>query len=156
MNIFYLDSDPKLAAMSHCDIHVNKMLLESAQIICTVAAHYDIAAPYKPTHASHPCVLWAAANSNNLRWLLDLAYWLNAEWRYRWERSIYHLSAEAINSMDITTLLCALPDSSFREPPQAMPAEFQRPDSVAAYRAYYRWGKQHLHSWTKRERPDWL
>ena len=34
MNIFVLDEDPNVAASFLCDIHVNKMLLESAQLLC--------------------------------------------------------------------------------------------------------------------------
>ena len=36
MNIFYLDDDPVLAAQQHCDRHVVKMILETAQILSTV------------------------------------------------------------------------------------------------------------------------
>ena len=35
MNIFYLDRDPNIAAQQHCDKHVVKMILESAQLLCT-------------------------------------------------------------------------------------------------------------------------
>ena len=35
MNIFYLDRDPKIAAEMHCDKHVVKMILESAQMMST-------------------------------------------------------------------------------------------------------------------------
>lgn len=35
MNIFYLDQDPKLCAQYHADKHVIKMILESAQLLCT-------------------------------------------------------------------------------------------------------------------------
>ena len=38
MNIFVLDRDPELAAKYHCDKHVVKMVLESAQMMC--AAHW--------------------------------------------------------------------------------------------------------------------
>ena len=35
MNIFLLDKDPKIAAQYHCDKHVVKMILESAQMLCS-------------------------------------------------------------------------------------------------------------------------
>ena len=35
MNIFYLDKDPVKAAKYSCDKHVVKMILESAQMLCT-------------------------------------------------------------------------------------------------------------------------
>ena len=38
MNIFVLDLDPQKAAEYHCNKHVVKMILESAQMLCT--AHW--------------------------------------------------------------------------------------------------------------------
>ena len=35
MNIFYVDKDPKIAAKMMCDKHIIKMILESAQMLCT-------------------------------------------------------------------------------------------------------------------------
>ena len=35
MNIFYLDQNPKQSAQYHCSRHVVKMILESAQMLCT-------------------------------------------------------------------------------------------------------------------------
>lgn len=35
LNIFYLDHDPRAAAQAHCDKHVVKMVLETAQILST-------------------------------------------------------------------------------------------------------------------------
>ena len=35
MNIFYLDKAPEIAAQLHCDKHVVKMILESAQMLST-------------------------------------------------------------------------------------------------------------------------
>jgi hypothetical protein len=50
-----------------------------------------------------------------------------------------------------------LKEFDFTEPPQCMPDEFKvSGDSVAAYRNYYRLGKEHLHKYTRREAPDWL
>ena len=36
MNIFVLDTDPVKCAQSHCDKHVVKMVLETAQLLSTV------------------------------------------------------------------------------------------------------------------------
>ena len=58
MNIFILDKDPKTAAEYHCDKHVLKMILETAQMLCT--AHWETGgqAPYRATHKNHPCTKW--------------------------------------------------------------------------------------------------
>ena len=37
MNIFVLDRNPTIAAQMACDKHVVKMILETAQMLCTVA-----------------------------------------------------------------------------------------------------------------------
>ena len=59
MNIFYLDRDIERAVQFHCDSHVVKMCLETAQILFTALHRYDQPAQYKPTHVKHPSVLWA-------------------------------------------------------------------------------------------------
>ena len=35
MNIFYVDKNPETAAKMMCDKHIIKMILESAQMLCT-------------------------------------------------------------------------------------------------------------------------
>ena len=35
MNIFFLDKDPVISAQMMCNKHVVKMILETAQMICT-------------------------------------------------------------------------------------------------------------------------
>ena len=40
MNIFVVDEDPEVAARQLCDKHVVKMILESAQMLCTVALEH--------------------------------------------------------------------------------------------------------------------
>ena len=54
MNIFVLSECPIEAAQMQCDKHVVKMIVETAQMLCTVGT-----GPYKRTHASHPCTVWA-------------------------------------------------------------------------------------------------
>ena len=58
MNIFVLHDDPVVAAQMMCDKHVVKMILESNQMLSTVARKYGHDAPYRSTHAKHPCTLW--------------------------------------------------------------------------------------------------
>lgn len=76
MNIFFLDPDPKIAASMHCDQHLHKMILESAQMLST-AAHVwfpqisDIL--YKSSYANHPCTQWVRASTNNALWVSTLA-----------------------------------------------------------------------------------
>lgn len=75
MNIFVLDSDPKIAASYHCDQHLHKMVLESAQIVSTamIQRGFHIPGLYRQTHPNHPCTRWAAASNNNISWICELA-----------------------------------------------------------------------------------
>lgn len=59
MNIFYLDRDIVKCAQYHCDKHVNKMILEGAQLLAS--AHHTanpeaelIPGMYRLTHKNHP------------------------------------------------------------------------------------------------------
>ena len=135
MNIFVLDQNPQLAAQYHCDEHVIKMILESAQMLSTV-----LGGPYKPTHQNHPCTVWVRESINNARWLVNLAAYLNDEYRTRYHAANNHKSwnvisdlwAEKANHHD-------LPDVPMTAFAQAMPEELRIPtDPVRAYRQYYR------------------
>jgi hypothetical protein len=41
MNIFILDENPVTAAKMQCDKHVVKMIIESAQMLCTAHRYLD-------------------------------------------------------------------------------------------------------------------
>ena len=59
MNIFYLDKDQAKAASYFYDKHKVKMILESAQMLCTAHHHYGNGdnVPYKKAHYNHPLSL---------------------------------------------------------------------------------------------------
>lgn len=152
LNIFYLDSDITKCARFHADKHVIKMILESAQVLCSVLWMHGIRAPYKPTHLKHPCVLWANHSLSNWYWLKDLAGALNEEYKYRFNHENNHKSYDVILSLETPPLI----DLGLTERPQVMPDEFKHIDAVSAYRHYYKVGKSHLAQWTKREAPDWF
>lgn len=135
MNIFVLDQNPQLAAQYHCDQHINKMILESAQMLSTV-----LGGPYKPTHKNHPCTLWVAESSNNAMWLVTLAAYLNDEYRTRYHSEHDHKSWIVIRDLwRDKASHTGLPDVPMTPFAQAMPDELRIPhDPVRAYRQYYR------------------
>jgi hypothetical protein len=69
MNIFYLNSDPERAAQLQYNKHVVKMILESAQLLCSAHIMLDseIDVPYKLTHKNHPSAIWVRDLSIKLR-----------------------------------------------------------------------------------------
>jgi hypothetical protein len=152
MNIFVLDLDLKKCAQAHCDQHVIKMILESAQILSTVCAQYSIKTPYKPTHQNHPCVKWAAASEQNWLWLKQLAAELNREYQYRYQCTKNHRSFDIILSLKKPPL----PNIGLTEFAQAMPEKYQISNNpVQAYRSYYVGEKSSFAKWTRRKPPQW-
>ena len=152
MNIFLLDHDIKKCARYHCDQHVIKMILEYAQILCTVCNIHHIKTPYRSTHKNHPCVLWAGKSIQNWRWLRKLALQLNCEYQYRYNHQKDHASIKVIKKLPAPDL----PDKGLTEFPQVMPQDLRiNHDPVHAYRAYYLKIKRHFATWKRRKKPSW-
>lgn len=165
MNIFYLDKDPAIAARMHCNKHVVKMILESAQLLSTAHRILDGTngvlpderndVLYKATHKNHPSALWVRRELDHYRWVHDLLYYLIAEYRYRYgdkphacERlQPYLLNAPHNIPMDGAFIM--------DDPPQCMPDDCKGPDTVLAYRTYYAKHKYSIAKWTRREQPEW-
>lgn len=179
MNIFYLSNDPVLAAEYQCDKHVVKMILESAQMLCTAHRVLDGVRQkvpskngnrmvtrfvlteepgldemmYQATHFNHPCNVWIREGDQNYRWLREHFFALCAEYTYRYKKR--HLSeiklGEAVDMLPINIPTGETPVAL------AMPDEFKTQDPVESYRAYYR-SKQHTVDmrWTTRPKPNWF
>ena len=181
MNIFVLDAHPTIAASYLCDQHVNKMLLESAQILSTVihlrglAKHASSSTRlYSPTHSKHPCVRWACGDWLNFGWLVHHASAIGAEYSLRYKRD--HASSAVVRDIRYYVLK-NIPEylkvieyettrpAGLRGIPGtfvlAMPDEFKQANHVKAYRDYY----YHKHcAWLrdkgkgmtwKTKQPDW-
>ena len=97
MNIFVLDPNPIIAASLHCDQHLHKMILESAQIVSTamIQREFHIPGLYKLAYPKHPCTKWAAASNHNILWICELAMELESI-RQSIKNCDYHSSSEVI------------------------------------------------------------
>ena len=88
MNLFYLHPDPTVAAQMQCDKHVVKMLLETAQMLCT--AHHEVdgsRAPkrlYKSAYKNHPSTRWVRADAYHYEWAYKHFAALCDEYTYRY------------------------------------------------------------------------
>jgi len=159
MNIFFLDENPKLSAQYHVDKHVVKMILETAQLLCSVHHVTDQVndqvndqVPYKLSHKNHPCAVWARQSLSNYLYLCELGLELGEEYTHRYGKR--HKSIEVV-------LWCILnrpniPDIDFTQPAMAMPDEFKTDSVVESYRNYYMGAKINLASWKNREKPFWF
>lgn len=158
MNIFYLSRNIQECARFHCDRHVNKMILESAQLMASVhhltnaQAVTEIPSLYRLTHKNHPCAVWARKSLQHYEYLFSLCLFLNEEAQYRYGHTKNHLSLDKIISWPVPSI----PDIEFVEPPKCVHDDFKGMDDVVeAYRAYYRRDKANIVTWTKRDKPDW-
>ena len=95
MNIFALDKDPVIAAKMSCDKHIVKMILESAQMLCTAKRVADGELYMAKTKNGRDIKRWRLPNSNeeaviykagwlghpSTKWVMESAY--NYTWLYR-------------------------------------------------------------------------
>ena len=88
MNIFTISTCPITSARALDNVRLNKMILETAQILSTnnhiLGPGY---APYKATHANHPCTIWARESFGNMIWLLDHFQALCSEYTRRTKKT---------------------------------------------------------------------
>jgi hypothetical protein len=89
MNIFATSPSPRMCALHLDDKRLNKMMLETTQIICTVVncKEGSKVTPYKSCHVNHPATLWARESHRNLNWLVQLAEAYENEIRFRFGRT---------------------------------------------------------------------
>ena len=94
MNIFYLHADPYKAATYFYDKHKVKMILESAQMLCTAHHVYGNGdnVPYKKAHLNHPSTIWARSSRSNYYWLYEHMLGIGKQYTKRYGK--YHLSIE--------------------------------------------------------------
>lgn len=71
MNIFVTSKDPFESAKYLDDRRVNKMILESVQILSTALILKGIDAPVRMSHVNHPCSVWCRSTRENYLWLCD-------------------------------------------------------------------------------------
>jgi hypothetical protein len=120
-------------------------------------------APYRLTHANHPCSLWVKRSASNYAWLVDMTTELCAEKRRRWPKSLPHKCEAYLDAL--------------REPPSLMPdvgltpfaiaiksedirakypnCSSDRAECVLAYREYYKRDKPFA-AWKGDNPPEWF
>ena len=155
MNIFFLDYDVKLCARDHCDKHCVKMILETAQLLCSVHHTTDQVTdqvPYKLSHKNHPCSIWVRSSLSNYLYLCELGIELCLEYTERYGKR--HKSEEVI--MWCIENKPNIKDIGFTTPPKAMPDEYKVEDVVESYRNFYAGEKLKFAKWKNGYYPSWL
>lgn len=154
MNIFYLNRCPEVAAEMQCDKHVVKMIVETAQLLST--AHYELTGEspaYKPTHKNHPSAVWVRSNVLSYLWTWRHLRALGCEYERRYGK-VHKTIAEHLDALreapaPLYDNYLAIRDG-FTPPPQCMPDECKRDDTVLAYLTYY---NHKADEWAERGMP---
>lgn len=179
MNLFWLHPDPETCAKHHVDKHVNKMLTESVQILCTSASMngYNKFWMYERYMPNHPVVKWAGESYANWNHVWKVAEALYDEYRFRYGQNSVHSAGEMLGKFDLDTIKrgFTLKDQMTR-PYQATKdwpdldesytkengidgdewaQGFEWPEVVEAYRYYYVGDKSHIAKWKIRGKPEW-
>ena len=175
MNIFILDKSPGCAARQHCDKHVVKMIIESAQMLSTAHRILDGTEYqdktrngrrikrwrlnenddnfYKAVHMNHPCTIWTRKSKQNYEWHYELFIALCDEYTHRYgkvhetDRKLRELLKEPPKNIS---------DAGLTEWPQCMPDYCKDQDPIQAYRNYYIHEKKDFAVWTSRQTPNWF
>lgn len=143
MNIFYLSDCPKKSAQYLYNKHVVKMILETAQLLCTAHHELDskIKVPYKPAYKNHPSSVWVRSSAENYWWTYQHFIHLGNEYKKRYSK--VHLSISKCSEA-LYNIPKNIPVTAFYQPPQCMPDEYHCDDSIEAYWKYYIQGKKHI------------
>lgn len=178
MNLFILDESPVLAAQQQADIHVRKMILETAQMLSTAHRLLDgtltLSADkkrkhwimedttkeqslYKTTHANHPCSKWVRESLANYLWAYEHFCGLADEFIARTGKShatdtklrfILDEAPRKIPDIGLTPFVLAM---------QAHPECIFPGEPVRSYRALYAVKQKTIQMiWTNSAPPSWL
>ena len=178
MNIFYVDSDPEVAARNMVDRHVVKMILETAQLLSTAHRVLDgemlvgknekgrkttkwtlpdarDITLYSATHRNHPSAIWARESSANYNWLYSHLLALGREYTYRYSRT--HLTIDKLEKALKPTPNNIPQSKMMTKMPSCMDKQYiVSLDPITNYRNYYNYGKTDLLRWSNRPPPQWI
>jgi len=160
LNIFYLDENPIIAAKMQCNKHVVKMILETAQMLCSPFPEGE--APYKRAHFNHPSTIWVRSSRENYRWALMHGLALAKEYTERYGK--VHKSEKVIKWCFTHAFKIDFPEEGLTTPPYAISpdmncrkfiSEFDRLSRVEQYQLYYIMDKGHFAIWPEGKMPEW-
>jgi len=181
MNIFILDEDPRIAASMHCDKHVPKMVLESAQMLSTAHRMLDGVETkrrsksgktmskyfmlsdvrehhlYNAVHFNHPCTVWTRESTQNYLWHYELFIALCDEYTKRYGK--LHLTDRSLREY-LKPTPNNIPDidmTPFRLAMKSNPECMNESAPVESYRKFYMTKQQRFKmEWKNAQTPYWF
>lgn len=181
MNIFILDEDPRIAASMHCDKHVPKMVLESAQMLSTAHRMLDGVETkrrsrsgktmskyfmlsdvrehhlYNAVHFNHPCTVWTRESTQNYLWHYELFIALCDEYTKRYGK--LHLTDRSLRE-HLKPTPNNIPDiemTPFRLAMKSNPECMNESAPVESYRKFYMTKQERFKmEWKNAQTPYWF
>ena len=133
MNIFYINTDPVVAARELADDHIRKMQIESAQMCSTAHWATGSIAPYKKAHLNHPSTKWVRESIQHYRWTINHGLEICNEFEKRYGK--VHATKAVLQWLEQNEP--NLPDNGFIAPPQCMDDIYKSENTVDSYRIFY-------------------
>lgn len=163
MNIFTSYECPVKSAQALPDNLCTKMVLESAQMLCT--AHYvldGVQKKYKPSHMNHPCSIFVRESEENYNWLYSHFVALCDEYSFRTGR--VHATSSLLE--ELKTAPKNISNRPLSIDFMCMPDEYKKTLCVHKnYQIYLAnkikdWEQRTdkrpiVAKWTKRNKPSW-
>ena len=165
MNIFAIEGidtqiDWVKSAQSQDNYRVVKMILESAQMLCTTLN--EIAGkqvtPYRSTHKHHPSTKWVRASSANFESLVEHTMAMLEEYTARFGK-VHKCTTVLERCLDLYDP-ASFSSSEPTRLPLAMPYQFQSENIVESYRKFYaskprmRYPQDKIPAWFLKYRKD--
>ena len=163
MNIFHLHKDPKICAEYHCDKHVVKMILETAQMLSTAyRKHFDECHHYaeigvdlyKTAYPKHPMTIWVGDSGGNFSWTMKLFEQLLNQYTIRYKK--VHKTTRIFNLLNKSYKYWNELTGEFTPPPLCMPDEYKSDDYIQSYRNYYIGDKKRFARYTSVDTPEFM
>ena len=172
MNIFYLDTCPKKAAVMVCDSHASKMCVEGVQMLVSGLLNNGAppelmpltktsGKPHKGGYRHHPCSRWVSDSIDNWMWLYLHTLELTKQFEIRYGKEHFaYGQLKALMNIPWTYL----PENGFTAVARAFnQSKGQNLDllddsltDVEAYRLFYQRDKKDIAKWEKGiPAPDW-
>jgi hypothetical protein len=165
MNIFVVSRDWDTCAQALDDKRLNEMILETAQILCTVINEREGSqvTPHRSCHQHHPITKWVEEDVYHLRWLYQLGRTYGDEIIYRHGRKhSCHLVLEGLTFKwpELAMVPRRLEEQEFYNSAKnkSLGLDFTHLPVRRAYRTYLsvRWPEDKRKPvWTKRGPPLW-
>jgi len=152
MNIFFTHHCPEIAARNLCMVHVNKMIIESMQILSTahrVLDNTENDSLMKSTHINHPSSVWVRENAAHYQWLfahvseLCAMYTKHTNKIHACEKRLDFLYNSPANIMFKAPV----------EPPRVMSDDLKFDETISNTKAYQMYLKRKYNEWVNREKP---